>query len=68
MLMAFAPRITPNPAQMGGLPCIRGLRIPVVRVVRAVAEGMSHQQTLADYPDLEEEDIRQALIALSELS
>jgi uncharacterized protein (DUF433 family) len=68
MLMAFAPRITLNPAQMGGLPCIRGLRIPVARVVSMVAEGMSHQQTLADYPDLEEEDIREALIALSELS
>jgi uncharacterized protein (DUF433 family) len=67
-LMAFAPRITLNPAQMGGLPCIRGLRIPVARVVSMVAEGMSHQQILADYPDLEEEDIREALIALSELS
>ena len=62
MLMAFAPRITLNPAQMGGLPCIRGLRIPVARVVSMVAEGMSHQQTLADYSDLEEEDIREALI------
>jgi uncharacterized protein (DUF433 family) len=46
---------------MGGLPCIRGLRIPVARVVTMIAEGMNHAQILADYPDLEEEDIREAL-------
>jgi uncharacterized protein (DUF433 family) len=46
---------------MGGLPCIRGLRIPVSRVVSMIAEGMSHEQILVDYPDLEEEDIREAL-------
>jgi uncharacterized protein (DUF433 family) len=66
--MKAFPRITVDPAQMGSLPYIRGLRIPVARVVSMVAEGMSHQQILADYPDLEEEDIREALIALSELS
>ena len=55
------PRITLNPQQMGGLPCIRGLRIPVSRVVSMVAEGMTHSEILADYPDLEEEDIREAL-------
>jgi len=59
--MKAFPRITVNPQQMGGLPCIRGLRIPVSRVVTMVAEGMTHQQILADYPDLEEEDIREAL-------
>jgi uncharacterized protein (DUF433 family) len=48
---------------MGGLPCIRSLRIPVARVVSMVAEDMSHQQILADYPDLEEEDILEALSA-----
>jgi len=48
---------------MGGLPCIRGLRIPVARVVSMIAEGISHEQILADYPDLEEEDIREALAA-----
>jgi len=66
MLMALPPRITVDPKQMAGLPCIRGLRIPVARVVSMVAEGMSHEQILADYPDLEEEDIRQALIAVTE--
>ena len=59
--MKAFPRITVNPQQMGGLPCIRGLRIPVSRVVTMVAEGMTNQQILADYPDLEEEDIREAL-------
>ena len=59
--MKAFPRITVDPRQLGGLPCIRGLRIPVARVVSMIAEGISHQQILADYPDLEEEDIREAL-------
>lgn len=50
-----------NPHQLGGLPCIRGLRMPLARVVSMVADGMTPQQILADYPDLEEEDIREAL-------
>ena len=61
--MKAFPRITVDPRQMDGLPCIRGLRIPVARVVSMIAEGISHQQILADYPDLEEEDIREALAA-----
>ena len=54
-------RITVNPAQMGGAPCIRGLRIPVATVVGMVANGMADAEILAAYPDLELEDIRQAL-------
>jgi uncharacterized protein (DUF433 family) len=46
---------------MGGLPCIRGLRIPVARVVTMVAEGMNDEEILAAYPYLEKEDIREAL-------
>ncbi|MHB0867328.1 MAG: DUF433 domain-containing protein [Thermoleophilia bacterium] len=46
---------------MGGAPCIRGLRIPVATIVGIVAEGMSQEQILEAYPDLEAEDIRQAL-------
>ncbi len=46
---------------MAGLPCIRGLRIPVATVIGMVAEGMSHERILEAYPDLEEEDIREAL-------
>jgi uncharacterized protein (DUF433 family) len=54
-------RITVNPAQMGGVPCVRGLRIPVATVVGMVAEGMSENEILDAYPDLEAEDIREAL-------
>lgn len=54
-------RITVNPAQMDGVPCIRGLRIPVATVVAMVAEGMAEDEILAAYPDLEREDIREAL-------
>jgi uncharacterized protein (DUF433 family) len=54
-------RITANPEQMDGLPCIRGLRIPVTTVVDMVASGMSADEILAAYPDLEREDIREAL-------
>jgi uncharacterized protein (DUF433 family) len=54
-------RITVNPAQMGGVPCIRGLRIPVATVVAMVAEGMAEDEILAAYPDLAREDIREAL-------
>ena len=54
-------RITVNPKQMDGLPCIRGLRIPVTTVVDMVASGMSADEILAAYPDLEREDIREAL-------
>ena len=54
-------RITVNPDQMGGVPCIRGLRIPVATVVAMVAESMSEGEILEAYPDLEREDIREAL-------
>ena len=58
--MAFT-RITTDPEKMGGVPCIRGLRIPVATVVEMVAEGMSEDEILRAYPDLEPEDIREAL-------
>jgi uncharacterized protein (DUF433 family) len=54
-------RITVDPQQLGGVPCIRGLRIPVATVVGMVAEGMTTAQILEAYPDLEDEDIKQAL-------
>jgi uncharacterized protein (DUF433 family) len=53
-------RITVNPAQLDGLPCIRGLRIPVATVVDMVAVGMTDDEILHLYPDLEREDIREA--------
>ena len=54
-------RITVDPYQMGGMPCIRRLRIPVATVVGMVADGMSADDILAAYPDLERDDIREAL-------
>ena len=46
-------RITVNPKQMGGVPCVRGLRIPVATVVGMVAAGMAEADILKAYPDLE---------------
>ena len=54
-------RITVDPRQMGGVPCLRRLRIPVATVVSMVADGMSEADILRAYPDLEHEDIREAL-------
>jgi len=53
-------RITVEPDKMGGMPCIRGLRIPVATVVGMVASGMTEQGVLEAFPDLELEDIREA--------
>jgi len=54
-------RITVDPAQMGGVPCIRGMRIPVATVVGMVADGMSSAEILAAFPDLEADDVQAAL-------
>jgi uncharacterized protein (DUF433 family) len=54
-------RITVNSNQMGGVPCIRGLRIPVATVVGMFAEGMKQDDILTSFPDLESEDIYEAL-------
>jgi uncharacterized protein (DUF433 family) len=54
-------RITIDPGKMGGLPCIRGLRIPVATVLGQLGAGRSQDEVLADFPDLEAEDILEAL-------
>jgi uncharacterized protein (DUF433 family) len=54
-------RITVNPRQMGGVPCIRGLRIPVATLVTMVADGMTEAEILEKYPDLEPGDVQEAL-------
>lgn len=54
-------RITVRPQQMGGVPCIRGLRIPVATVVGMVADSMTTKEILAAYPDLVPEDVYEAL-------
>lgn len=54
-------RITFDPHVMGGRACIRGMRITVGLIVNLVANGMRTEQILAEYPDLEPDDIREAL-------
>ena len=54
-------RITINPKQMGGVPCIRGLRIPVATVVGMIANGMTPDEVVAELPPLEREDVAAAL-------
>ena len=54
-------RITADAQQMGGVPCIRGLRIPVATVVSMVADRMSEPEIIEAFPDLEPEDIYEAL-------
>ena len=58
--MAYT-RITVTPDQMGGVPCLRGLRIPVATVVAMVADGMTTEEILTELPDLEADDITEAL-------
>ncbi len=62
--MVLAPpfdRITIEPDKMGGQPCIRGMRITVRRVVELLAASQGRDEVLREFPDLEEEDLRQAL-------
>ncbi|NUM53261.1 MAG: DUF433 domain-containing protein [Candidatus Hydrogenedentes bacterium] len=58
--MTFS-RITVNPKQMDGMPCIRGLRIPVATVVAMIADQMTESEILEAYPDLDADDIHEAL-------
>ncbi len=59
-------RITAKRDMMGGIPCIRGLRIPVATVVGMIATGMSEQEILDAYPDIEHDDIRESLLYAAE--
>jgi uncharacterized protein (DUF433 family) len=54
-------RITINPAQCGGRPCIRGMRIRVIDILDLLASGLSTEQVLEELPDLEPEDVQAAL-------
>ena len=59
--MDLAERITVNPAQCGGRPCIRGMRIRVTDVLELLAAGLSADQVIEELPDLEPDDVRAAL-------
>ena len=54
-------RITTNPEQCGGRPCLRGMRIRVVDVIELLAAGLTQEQVLQELPDLELEDVEAAL-------
>lgn len=64
--MNLLDRITLEPDKRGGKPCIRGLRITVYDVLKYLASGMTEAEILADFPDLEREDIRAALAFAAE--
>jgi len=59
--MDYRERITIEPGKRGGKPCLRGLRITVYDVLEYLASGMSVEEVLADFPDLEREDVFAAL-------
>jgi uncharacterized protein (DUF433 family) len=61
VVMPSLDRITRNPEVMGGKPCLRGMRVTVGMIVGLIASGHSFEEILAEYPYVEEEDIRQAL-------
>lgn len=61
-------RVTVNSNQMGGVPCIRGLRIPVATVVGMVADGLSEAEILEAYPDLTADDTHEALRFAAEVA
>lgn len=60
--MTALDRITVNPSQCGGRPCIRGMRIRVSDLLDLLGAGATPEEILADYPDLEREDISAALL------
>ncbi len=60
-------RITFNPKQMSGKPCIRGMRLTVGRVLDILATYGSFEEAKAEFPELEDEDIRQAIYYASAL-
>jgi uncharacterized protein (DUF433 family) len=60
--MDWLERITVNPEQCGGRPCVRGMRIRVVDVLQLLAAGLTQEQILEEMPDLEPEDIQACLL------
>ena len=64
---ALLERITINPEVMVGKPTIRGLRITVEQILKALAGGVTVQDLLADYPELEPQDIQAVLLYAAEL-
>ena len=55
------PRITINPQKMGGVPCVRDLRMPIATILAMMAEGYNTNQILSEHPELEKDDINEVL-------
>jgi len=66
MKIDLLERVTINPRQCGGRPCIRNLRMRVCDILSLLGSGVSHDEILADYPFLQEEDIRASLLYAAE--
>ena len=62
VIMSYRDRITINPKQRGGKPCIRGLRITVYDILEYLASGMTRDEILSDFPYLEQDDITASLM------
>ena len=62
----FRQRITIEPGKRGGKPCVRGLRISVYDILGWLGAGMSMAESLEEFPDLEEDDLRAALAFAAE--
>ncbi|MDP3378172.1 MAG: DUF433 domain-containing protein [Brevundimonas sp.] len=60
-MIDWRDRITIEPGKRGGRPCVRGMRIAAEDVLGWLAEGMTHDQIIADFPELTEDDIRAVL-------
>lgn len=59
-------RISINPNQMGGEPCVRNLRIPIATIVTMIAQGISIEKIIEYYPDIVKEDVAEALLFAAE--
>src|SRR3954467_545016 len=68
ILMTLLERITVEPNKCGGRPCIRGLRIRVTDILGMLAEGVSHEEILGDFPYLEPDDIKAPLLSAARQS
>jgi uncharacterized protein (DUF433 family) len=65
---ALLSRITMDPAVCHGKPCVRGLRYPVETLLELLSSGMTHEEILADYPDLERDDLLAVLAYAARLA
>jgi uncharacterized protein (DUF433 family) len=66
-MVYWSERIWVDPAIMGGVPCIKGTRIPVATIVKLIAQGETPDEVAQHYPQIELEDVRAALVVAAEM-